>query len=141
MTINNASFELGPLQKMWLESLEKHPERQGRKVLGEGNSTHYKACCLGELLICEARLQGKPLPFSEDNVLYDGNSFYLYDSYKRLGLRSKEGALKEHAGFFFRGGKEICLHSLARMNDHGYTWPEIAAYIRANPENVFTKPV
>lgn len=33
------------------------------------------------------------------------------------------------------------LWSLYDMRDFGMTWPEIADYVEANPENVFTKSV
>jgi hypothetical protein len=41
----------------------------------------------------------------------------------------------------FAGNKRLNGHSdLAAANDSGVTWPEIADFIEANPEAVFTEP-
>lgn len=129
-------FILGPIQTMWLENLEKYPERQARGALGTGRPDNYTACCLGEGLLCVARHEGIPLEnfFDKSGEIREidekGNTSYasLHLNFSKLGLITNWGHSNRHT------------HSLASLNDHGKTWPEIAAIIRANPEMYFTEP-
>ncbi len=141
-------MELGPVQKAWIASLREHPERQTSDILGKGTPEDYKACCLGELLVVEAKVLGHALPFTEDGIIYDGDSNgefndaeCLANSYGRLGLKSGAGSLTETVALHLGTDKERRYHCLAGMNDHGVPWNEIADYIESDPENVFTKSV
>lgn len=132
-------FELGPIQKEWLRRLRAHPERQGTCRLGkiiDLESGNYKACCLGEavLLLCE--LSGEKPETSDMGSLLDNNGGFYPDeaTVDKLGIRGNRGRLKERAIV-----KNCLRYSLSEMNDDNVTWPEIADYIEANPENVFTK--
>ena len=124
-----SNFKLGPLQEEWVQSLEQHPERQMIQRLGRKNSDgSYRACCLGQAgliaVVCEWNEDG-------DLVVKGGGGYALLErnSYKAMGLRSPSG--------FSKG----TLSPLAVINDSGATWPEIAALIRANPEEYFTHSV
>lgn len=129
---------LGPLQTKWVERLEKYPERQLKGRLGiKFNDGSYRVCCLGEahLMICE-HLNIEPN--WKDNLLetQTGNLAGLENdsiTVQTLGLINGLGRLKYNTPDY--------KPSLAVMNDTDMTWSEIAAYIRANPENVFTKSV
>lgn len=138
--METTKFEMGPIQKLWVQSLKDHPERQRVCILGFGTPHEYKACCLGEYLLCEARYLNKPLPFIHKDIIdiHKDDSTRAEDSllfaYERLGLRSSLGAILPNE-------QRVCHESLAYMNDTGYTWSEIADFIEANPERVFTKPV
>ena len=47
--VKQLTFPFGPKQEEWLTSLEKHPERQLKGILGRKQNTGgYSACCLGE---------------------------------------------------------------------------------------------
>jgi hypothetical protein len=129
-------MKLGKLQKFWIEQLKKHPEKQTKKMLGEGTSDNYKACCLGELHLCAFRLEKKKLPFI-DNQIYDGQKYggTLASSYKKYGLLSPQGTFKKD--YDYHKDSE----SLAHLNDKGVSWTEIADIIERNPENVFNKSV
>jgi hypothetical protein len=111
--MENQKFELGPIQEKWLQSLEQNPDRQMKHYLGlRGLDGNYKACCRWT-----------------DDYMKDGPSAScLFESYAKLGLRSKTGA-----------GISVSFEDLAVLNDTGKTWPEIAAIVRANPEEYFTK--
>jgi hypothetical protein len=123
-------MELGPIQTKWIESLEKHPERQGYRELGRRNegSEYYQACCLGEggLIagVCEWR----------DNRLYSisghTSGTLSGDAYKALGLYSATGMCFDGQG-----------RSLADLNDDLVPWPEIAAILRRNPEVYFKESI
>lgn len=123
-------FILGPLQEKWMQSLEQHPERQGRNTLGvQMSNGSYKACCLGE-----GGLTAGICRWDEEGLLVDidsGSTHYLDSGYIKLGLRDKRGVAKDY----------ILSESMASMNDDGYSWPEIAAIVRGNPEAYFTDPV
>lgn len=129
-------MQLGPIQTEWIKSLREHPKRQLKNSLGKKEGFSYKACCLGELLCVAKKLAGEPEPFDEDGVLYSRhhNNTRSYSSlfnHEKFGLRSNNGDLyNSYAGY-------TCL---AQMNDKGMTWPEIADYIEANSDNVFTEP-
>jgi hypothetical protein len=81
---------------------------------------------LGELHLCNSRLKKKRLPF-RDRAIYDGGVYFLEESYLKYGLITYEGAIK--------GSNK----TLSSLNDEGdMSWPEIAKFIRKNPEKVFT---
>ena len=131
-------MKLGKLQKMWIASLREHPERQYRWRLGKGTPEDYQACCLGELHLCAYRMKGEELPFY-DGVVRDGDRVdQLGASYRKYGLRSQGGVLSVSV---YLPGYTTMFYSLAAMNDNGVTWAEIADFVEANPELVFTKSV
>lgn len=134
---SKTKFKLGPLQEYWLSQLEKHPERQLKGALGIRNSPKkYSLCCLGQLLVCDFQRSKKKLPFNKHDRLEYLGSIAILENFERYGLRSETGGLKTP---FIKDGRRG--YALTDMNDWGVTWPEIAAYIRKNPKNVFTKGV
>lgn len=138
-------MELGILQKEWIKSLREHPERQTKDILGyREDDGSYKACCLGELLICYRKLQGVDLfDFNgTKDYLIDGVEDYgsLYESYEEFGLHTPNGAIYKLSV----GNDPLDIrsqNSLAQANDNGFTWLQIADFIENNPEAVFTKSV
>jgi hypothetical protein len=138
-------MKLGPIQELWLYRLENYPDRQGDRRLGELNEDgeSYHASCLGEYLITYRRCN--KVPFEElwsgdegkdlfDNI-HSGSVLVLRDSYKDLGLHSENGLIV--GDYYDKEGNYY--GSLSQLNDHGFTWPEIAAIIRDRPEDIFTK--
>jgi len=153
-------MKLGKLQTLWVGELAAHPERQVSDVLGSGTPRKYRACCLGELLICSFRIKRKKLPFFgkkvEDISVNDSrNASSLQYTYEDYGLRSETGELDQTVtgpllamwGIVSkeRGeqleAKAEDFDDLAEMNDEGMTWTEIAKFIEAKPDIVFTKSV
>lgn len=124
-------FKLGPIQKKWLKSLEQHPERQMSQALGTKLSDGtYQACCLGEggliAKVCEWKEDGKLKTIGGSSTgILDG------ESYRALGLLDEWG----------RRLDDDERYSLQTLNDSGKTWPQIAAILRANPEQYFNKSV
>lgn len=112
--VEREPFDFGPKQLEWLDSLDKHPERQLKGRLGIRDKKSHKACCLGEygLItdICE---------FSFSGSLYSGDSLTGLVSYKKVGLHSSSGSTRTPK-----------LPSLAELNDQRLIWPEIATYLR-----------
>lgn len=127
-------MELGPIQQAWIKSLREHPERQMEGFLGKGTPDNYRACCLGEYLCIYREMTNKDNPFQGTGTGYEirdgGSNRNLQYSYKVMGLRNQEGEIEGHE-----------YESLARMNDSVYSWTEIADFIEANPEKVFTKSI
>jgi len=129
-------MNLGPIQTRWVESLEAHPERQGKGRLGIRDlaTGEYRACCLGEggLIAGVCKWDGEYIK------TISNSPFYLSEeAYAALGLRNQLGA-------FISGPHEVgsvTVNSLADANDEGATWSEIAAFIRANPEEIFKESV
>jgi len=125
-------LELGKLQKLWVDTLRKHPERQHREKLGYiSGGGIITCCCLGQLLLCSKELNGEKLPYGS---ISDGEGKLhsistLSVSYQRFGLRNSVGSIADNS------------NSLALMNDTGKSWPEIADYIEANPDKLFLFPV
>jgi hypothetical protein len=134
------NFPFTPFQLEWLAALKSGRFLQGRErltTLVEGKHLH---CCLGVACALHnelaASLKLEPLKVIEAfrGILYDEFSEYLPPSItERLFLISDSG--------HFRNKVEIegrVYYSLASMNDGCISFAEIAAYIEANPENVFT---
>jgi hypothetical protein len=126
-------FLLGPLQEKWLKELESEKYKQGRGYLcqkAEDDSNVY--CCLG--IAAEFVLNISPIRLIHEATCEFGGFRQFLRDFDRMGLDSDVGSLI--TPFYL---KEQRIKSLADMNDKGWTFKEIAAYIRSNPENVFTK--
>ena len=140
-----SEFELGPVQEQWLKNLEAYPERQCDGILGQKRDDgSYVACCLGEFLLTYYRAQGWVEPFKNGGYLYDDDEQEtLSYSADALGLNSENGGLRDPVTDKIYVVSETMprITCLASMNDHGWSWPEIAAFVRENPELVFFKSV
>lgn len=128
-------MKLGPLQQEWVDRLRAHPERQLEGSLGKKyHDGSYKACCLGE---CSMMLAEKGLVNGEwyNGFWFDGDldGYLSNESVETIGLRDGEGDL---IGVRIEGYSVLSV-----ANDSGVTWPEIADFIEAHPEAVFTKSV
>lgn len=133
---------LGPVQTQWLANLRAYPERQMKNKLGTGTAEHYLACCLGELLLTKHRHDGTEPFFDDDGDLRcfedDDNldsSYGVLEDYGRFGLYTNAGWINVNN---LRHDEPLAdLDSLARLNDEGWTWPQIADLIERNPEAFF----
>lgn len=144
-------INIGPLQEIWLNHLETHPGRQMTGKLGRlennENKVKYKACCLGQALVCLKQFsQGDSFNveslFAADGDMLEPGSNVRYDltnSFHELGLRDSVGSFTGEVVYSKKDSSAIC--SLANLNDQGWTWSEIAKFVRSNPNRVFTKSV
>lgn len=126
-------FELGPMQKQWIAALRSGKYEQGFRRL---RTRDNKYCCLGvacEILGLEAKLDFDVYRFIDEET--SSNSVIPGMTFSRLGLRSKEGHLKEPLD----DGRGYC-SCLYDLNDTAkLSFEQIADYIEANPENVFER--
>lgn len=133
-------FELGPIQKQWIEDLRKYPERQAPYGLASRIAGEIKACCLGQLILTDCELTGKEAEW-EGSTLHcfgkPGATAFVHN-YTDYGLNSLNGAIK--GGYYLEYEREK-YHALAYANDRGVPWSVIADFIEQNPEAVFTKSV
>ncbi len=151
-------YKYNALQDAWLQGLEsgKFKQAEGALATKEVGKLTFSYCCLG--VACEVYNEigtGKKLNIDKshhDNVsfkesmieaTYDGEYGLLPLSVsKALKLNDNDGTLIDSIENKGRlRNKRACadseVDSLVDMNDNGYTHKQIAAYIRANPENVF----
>ena len=127
-------MKLGKLQTAWVEALEANPEQQLIGSMGtldeDGNE---KYCCLGK---ASCIIHGKSMITKKglfDSRRNNRGSMTEKDR-KAIGLRDRYGSFTD--AFNIKGK-----YSLVSLNDKLYTWPQIAKFIRENPEKVFTKSV
>jgi len=120
-------FRYTKKQEAWLQDLEKTRAKQTGGYLHDANGW----CCLGRAC--------KVLGVPSKNVSSMGAPMYEFggeDSLappsvvKALRLRDDQGALAVHTS---EGDRY-----LTELNDTGWTFKQIAKYIRENPRNVFT---
>jgi hypothetical protein len=130
--VEKAKFELGPKQLAWLEALESGEYRQGFSCLRYGDNKPY-FCCLG--VLCETMGIERRATTGEYVHGGFGSNGYLPRGVPGLiGLRDSRGEL---ATAVAADGQ--LYGALTQLNDTaGWGFKQIAAYIRANPENVFT---
>ena len=122
-----AKFRFTKKQEAWLQDLEKTRARQTEGYLHDEDGW----CCLGRAC--------KVLGVPSTSVNAMGTSAYEFGGedtvappsvVKALRLRDDQGGLLEETPDGY-----ICLTAL---NDLGWTFKQIAKYIRENPRNVFT---
>lgn len=110
----------------WVEALRSGEYKQGKRYLANDG----KYCCLG--VACELAIKdGVPIERGEES----GRAFYAGDDAtlafpirEWLGLDTSEGGYR-------RNGHDT---SLAKRNDDGATFEQIATIIESAPEGLFT---
>jgi hypothetical protein len=131
--MDRGPYPYNEYQEAWLRDLETTTEPQTTGWLhrlnqGSELSESPGFCCLGRACVV---LNEEPR-IGMDVVSYDDCETVLpWHIEARLQLRDDDGRLASGMGQ---------LTSLADMNDSGWTFKEIAAYIRGNPWNVFLGP-
>lgn len=110
-----------PEQEKWLAALESGAFRQARGMLRDLIAGGEAYCCLG--VACHLGL-----------ARGDVGEVLTISSAKALGLADVAGALLRP--FLHDDGDLV--RSLTEMNDVGTPFAQIAAFIRANPWQVFT---
>lgn len=129
------AFQFTEIQERWLAALESGEYRQVKHLLVENGAY----CCLGVGCV----IAGAKHVEADDEC---GEGFLLSgrvhgedldrDIAMKLGLRGTTGQFL-HEDFSVSPKAE----GLTCLNDKcGMTFQQIAAYIRANPENVFVTP-
>lgn len=133
-------FEFGPIQTKWLEALESGEWAQTSSYLQRGNAH----CCLG--VLCKLA----ELPFHEGNEKTEylfsqgygfefqgskSNSYLPHGFAETVGLRDERGTFAKVVWL-----NNLYVASLAGCNDDArMAFQQIAAYIRHDPHNVFTR--
>lgn len=129
-TTNPTEFKFTKLQLEWLEALESGQYEQCEGKLYDG--TGY--CCLGVAERIRDPNSSKLNPERPSFTLDDEgvNAYSLIGDCGELKDTLCMGTLDED-------GEELIAESLAVLNDSfGWTFKQIAEFIRENPEQVFT---
>ena len=110
-------------QEKWLRDLETTDAKQGKSELYEDD----RFCCLGRgAVVCG--VSAEELCSISASTLRDDDALDRV----RFALR-----LRDDCGSFMVNAAEN-ITALTEMNDNGSSFKEIAAFIRANPWQVFT---
>ncbi len=129
------AYKYTKFQRQWLQALEagRYNQTQGWLGMRLGNKK-VGYCCLGVAYKVAGVRPKLATDAGQENVLsFDGESGTLCVKMRdRLKLHGYNGKFLVEPRI---EGKHYA--SLADMNDKGLTHKQIAAYIRANPENVF----
>lgn len=124
-------------QLQWLDDLESGKFEQGKcylHVYSDGNDDKF--CCLG--VACFRFSSIKPSK-SGGVAFYDSGCHYpTEEAVKILHLKDRVGTFRNEAKIDAMHAGTMIINALTEMNDSGFTFKEIAKYIRENPENVFT---
>ena len=115
-------MKLGPMQRDWLKALRSGDFKQCDGTLYELDESTgiYSNCCLG--VACQvAEAHGKIVPASAVDY-----------AFLPISIKNAFG-FKDTHGYVGPG------RSLSGMNDGGRTFKEIADFVEADPERVFTK--
>jgi len=131
MSITIKEFPYTPEQLAWLDDLETTDATQGIGYLHKDDAFD----CLGRACVTLGIPAEYGRAIRDGVVSYDGSVSVLSDSIQiMLQLRGDGGDFKqsEMAG-------DYLVDSLITLNDAvGYTFKQIAAFIRSDPTNVFT---
>lgn len=125
-------YKFSEEQERWLQALESGKYEQCKDELWDGDGY----CCLGVACAIDGYKKDTRNPMLKGHFLNHNNHSIggSLDNRLRdkLSLREGNGMLKK---MHTDGG--VRLKALASMNDSGWSFKQIAAYIRANPRNVF----
>lgn len=117
--------------KKWVEDLRTTLDQQGKNHLHNKNKNNESFCCLGRAcIIFNLNNIEKNLIIKEDELFgfmtYNGEGYILPEVVRIwLGLKSSVGS--------YRNGNNC----LAKENDNGKTFLEIANIIEANEKELF----
>lgn len=112
------TFELGPLQRKWIEALESGLYMQCQGSLRHQNSIWIGYCCLGVA--------------NEVCGLGESHDLALIHTYKEIGLRKPNGDPE----VWSESNRPL---TLTGLNDLGKSFAEIAKILRDKPEVYFTE--
>lgn len=127
------SYEFNEHQLAWLHDLETTDAPQCGGMLAKHiNVGTIGYCCLGRAELVVRGVSGDELACEFNSVLRD-------DTRQALRMWDRHGRLKFNlvVSTTTRDGTPVTLTSLAALNDNGWTFKQIAEFIRANPEKVF----
>ena len=116
------AYQLTELQEKWLTALESGEYAQCKGSLHRGAGY----CCLGVLCVVSGR------EFNEQGFCEERNQVLPSSVREESRLRDSSG---ESLATFHIG--DMRFSQLTEANDSGHTFAQIAAAIRANPENFF----
>lgn len=120
--------KLGPNQLRWIAALRSGRYEQGKEWLRTVDNRH---CCLG--VAC--RVLKEPGQISKTGKLWEYDGCNASAPTEVKSMLSLNSALGRITGGFSIAGKDC----LAFANDAGATFAEIADFIEAHPEAVFTE--
>ena len=144
-------MELGPIQTRWLELLESGRFGQMETKLGNVHANKY--CCLGLALMAINNCGPEGLYTVGGEEVIDQKEQFSHmlgmsDSF--IGLEGGEGRFHEKDlttaqrqildEYNVTFPKDSQILYLSRLNDRGVPFDEIAAFIRYNPDAIFTEP-
>lgn len=116
------------LQDEWLQELESGNWKQGQSALRSKNGRY---CCLG--VACEIAARYGLIPpaaFEDGHYRYSNCPTYLPEAVRKLfGFFSEDGGS-------YRDDHPCCVDL---NDDYHYSFPEIAAHIRAHRNDYFTE--
>jgi hypothetical protein len=134
--VKEKKFKLGPIQRAWVRALRSKKYKQTDGVLSKvENDEIVGHCCLG--VLCQLALKNKVITrtsktFEQDTecIVYGSECQRLPPKIQRwAGMRSKDGTL------------EADQSSLAKLNDEGMIFKEIADIIEKRGAEIFTRNV
>lgn len=133
------SQQLGPLQRKWVMTLRKHPERQIKGRLGKKENGTYKYCCLGQGGLIAGICKFKGDVFFE--IKSENNATLHYYSNK-LGLFNKYGNINYPTKYGRMSFEPIELTSFndSPTNEWG-GWTDLSFMMEACPELFFSREV
>jgi hypothetical protein len=139
--------ELGQLQTKWVEALESGEYQQGHERLCHVSGGGCFHCCLGVALeLLPESIRGPIVDVDpEDDDGLDGRVRRYGEETHVLPAAAKVAyRMRDESGLFDEGGdapEDATMHgSLAEMNDFGWSFREIAAFLRKYPDLVFEGP-
>ncbi len=116
---------------LWADELESGRHEQGHEYLMDRNG---KKCCLGVLcqMAVEAHVIPRPIEDESGATAFgeDGDIHVLPEAVRQWA------DMRSHAGRLDKSDDGGFKDSLIRKNDHGSTFPEIAAIIREHWEGL-----
>ncbi len=135
-------YKFTKTQLKWLEALESGEYKRCKGVLCEelknGTCTY---CCLGvasEILLSnkyKEKIENSLWSFDGEDIRCSTRVMEKLKLHSSYGEFYKDG--EKHFEYITRDGNTLKAYSLAELNDEGWSFKKIAAFIRKNPRLVF----
>ena len=132
------TYKLNEKQQKWIDALRSGEYEQGQNCLQSHRAAGDRFCCLG--VACKvAQEAGVKVSTDDHDYLVGGTLHSQSWTREYFGFKNGVGDFPKEGAQIAKDGSAIAgeLSCLTELNDHGYTFEDIADFVEEHPEWIF----